>query len=103
MPDTLEMPYRAEILNSDEANVKKHTYRLGGLSCLAGDVMGDYSFDEPLTVGQRLMFDDMSHYTMVKTNTFNGVALPSIALWNSEDNTVKVIREFDYLDFKSRL
>lgn len=103
MPDTLEMPYRAEILGSSAANEKPYTYRLGGLTCLAGDVMGDYSFDRPLEVGQRLIFDDMAHYTMVKTTTFNGTKLPAIAIWNSETDELRVVREFGYEDFKSRL
>ncbi len=103
MPDTLEMPYRAHIFDSGEANEKAHTYRLGGQTCLAGDVMGDYSFDSPLTLGQRLLFDDMSHYTMVKTTTFNGINLPSIAIWNSNDDSLRVVNSFGYEDFKSRL
>lgn len=103
MPDTLEMPYRAGIFGSGEAGEKRYTYRLGGQTCLAGDVMGDYSFDTPLQVGQRLMFDDMSHYTMVKTSTFNGIGLPSIALWNSDTDELKVIKQFGYQDFKYRL
>jgi carboxynorspermidine decarboxylase len=109
MPDTLEMPYRAEIIDlssksaAGEVKVKPHTYRLGGQTCLAGDVMGDYSFDQPLEIGQRLMFDDMSHYTMVKTSTFNGIGLPSLALWNSETDEVKVVKQFGYQDFKQRL
>lgn len=103
MPDTLEMPYRAHVFSSAEAKVKKHTYRLGGQTCLAGDVMGDYSFDEPLRIGQRLMFDDMSHYTMVKTSTFNGINLPSIALWNSKTDALKIVNQFGYEDFRSRL
>jgi carboxynorspermidine decarboxylase len=109
MPDTLEMPYRAEIIDlssksaAGEVKVKPHTYRLGGQTCLAGDVMGDYSFDQPLEIGQRLMFDDMSHYTMVKTSTFNGIGLPSLALWNSETDEVKVVKQFGYQDFMQRL
>jgi len=103
MPDTLEMPYRPDITGSGEANEKSHTYRLGGLTCLAGDVINDYSFDEPLTVGQRLVFEDMGHYTMVKTSTFNGTRLPAIAIWNSETNALNVVREFGYDDFKMRL
>jgi carboxynorspermidine decarboxylase len=108
MPDTLEMPYRAEIITGDQAWAGKkeqylHHYRLGGQSCLAGDVMGDYSFEAPLQLGQRLMFDDMSHYTMVKTTTFNGIALPSIAIWNANDDSVRVIKQFDYSDFRNRL
>ena len=103
MPDTLEMPYRAHIFNSGVASEFSHTYRLGGLSCLAGDVMGDYSFDQPLMVGQRLIFDDMAHYTMVKTTTFNGVPLPRLAIWNSATNQLSVVREFGYEDFRDRL
>ncbi len=103
MPDTLEMPYRAHIKDSAEAGQLAHTYRLGGLSCLAGDVMGDYSFAKPLEVGQRLMFDDMAHYTMVKTTTFNGVRLPALAVWNSETDDLRIVREFGYQDFRSRL
>ena len=73
------------------------------MTCLAGDVMGDYSFNETLQPGQRLLFDDMAHYTMVKTTTFNGIALPAIALWNSATNEVRMIKEFSYDDFKNRL
>lgn len=103
MPDTLEMPYRADILGAGEAGEKAHTYRLGGMTCLAGDVIGDYSFDQPLQPGDRLMFDDMSHYTMVKTTTFNGIRLPAIAIWDSRSDECRVIREFDYQDFRNRL
>ena len=103
MPDTLEQPYRADIFGAGQPGEKPHTYRLGGQSCLAGDVMGDYSFDAPLQVGQRLLFDDMSHYTMVKTTTFNGVNLPSIAIWNSQSGAVRLVKQFGYDDFKSRL
>ena len=103
MPDTLEMPYRAEIFHAGAPEEKPHSYRLGGPTCLAGDVMGDYSFDQPLEIGQRLAFDDMSHYTMVKTTTFNGVNLPSIAIWDSERDTLRLVRRFGYEDFKNRL
>ncbi|MGV6807667.1 MAG: carboxynorspermidine decarboxylase [bacterium] len=103
MPDTLEMPYRADIFDAGLPSEKPHTYRLGGQTCLAGDVMGDYSFDAPLEIGQRLMFDDMSHYTMVKTSTFNGIGLPAIAIWNSRTDALRIVREFDYADFKNRL
>lgn len=103
MPDVLEMPYRADILGAGMPNELPHTYRLGGMTCLAGDVIGDYSFAQPLQVGQRLMFDDMAHYTMVKTTTFNGINLPAIAVWDSRTNELEVIREFDYSDFKQRL
>jgi len=103
MPDTIEMPYRAEVLGASEANKLPYTYRLGGQTCLAGDVMGDYSFKRPLVIGQRLMFDDMSHYTMVKTTTFNGIGLPAIAVWNSETDDLRIVKEFYYQDFKMRL
>jgi len=103
MPDTLEMPYRADIFGAGEPDEKPHLYRLGGMTCLAGDVIGDYSFDQPLQPGQRLMFDDMAHYTMVKTTTFNGIRLPSIALWDSRSDELQVIRNFGYPDFKTRL
>ena len=103
MPDTLEMPYRADIFGAGEQGEKDFDYRLGGQTCLAGDVMGDYSFDQPLQIGQRLIFDDMAHYTMVKTMTFNGVPLPAIAIWNSHTDQLKVVVEFGYNDFKQRL
>lgn len=103
MPDTLEMPYRPDITGAGLPDEKAHTYRLGGLTCLAGDVIGDYSFDQPLQVGQRLVFEDMSHYTMVKTTTFNGTKLPSLAIWNSETDELRVVKHFVYDDFKERL
>ena len=103
MPDVLEMPYRPSIVGAGAPGEKPHTYRLGGQSCLAGDVIGDYSFARPLAVGQRLVFEDMAYYSMVKTNTFNGVRLPSIALWNSASDALRVVREFGYEDFKGRL
>lgn len=103
MPDTLEMPYRPDITGSGLANEKAHTYRLGGLTCLAGDVMDDYSFDHPLQIGQRLIFEDMAHYTMVKTSTFNGTQLPALAIWNSKTDALRVVRTFGYSDFKERL
>ncbi|MEB3213249.1 MAG: carboxynorspermidine decarboxylase, partial [Leptolyngbyaceae bacterium] len=103
MPDTLEMPYRANIFGAGLLSEKLHGYRLGGQSCLAGDVIGDYAFDAPLQIGQRLMFDDMAHYTMVKTTTFNGVPLPAIAVWNSTTDALTIVREFGYEDFKHRL
>lgn len=103
MPDTLEMPYKPRILNSyHEPVADKFTYRLGGMTCLAGDFMGDYSFDEPLQVGDLLVFDDMIHYTMVKTTTFNGVNLPAIGIWQ-EDNTFRLVRTYGYESFKDRL
>ena len=102
MPDTLEMPYRPHIIGSGVAGEKAYTYRLGGMTCLAGDIIGDYSFDEPLKPGDQLVFTDMAHYTMVKTHMFNGVNLPSICLYN-EDEGIKVVRTFQYEDYKGRL
>ncbi len=102
MPDVLEMPYRPPLLGSDEAGEKPYTYRLGGPTCLTGDVIGDYSFDEPLQYGDRLIFGDMAIYSMVKTNTFNGMALPSIFVQDKEGNC-RTIRKFEYEDFKNRL
>lgn len=103
MPDTLEMPYRPDISGSGLSQEKPYTYRLGGLTCLAGDVIGDYSFDKPLEIGQRLVFEDMAHYTMVKTTTFNGTKLPAIAVWNSETDALEVVKTFGYEDFRQRL
>jgi len=103
MPDTLEMPYKPRIVGAyHEPVADKPTYRLGGMTCLAGDFMGDYSFDEPLAVGDRLIFDDMIHYTMVKTTTFNGVGLPAIGIWKPE-NSFQLIRSYGYESFKDRL
>ena len=103
MPDVLEMPYRPEVTGGGQPGAKKYTYQLAGLSCLAGDVIGYYSFDAPLVIGQKLVFLDMLHYTMVKNNTFNGVQLPAIATYDPENNSVKVIKEFGYQDYRSRL
>ncbi|MCM3638126.1 carboxynorspermidine decarboxylase [Sporosarcina luteola] len=102
MPDVLEMPYRPEIVGAGLPNEKTITYRFGGPTCLAGDVIGDYSFDHPLTAGDRLVFCDMAHYSMVKNNTFNGMELPAIVL-NTIADGPKVIKEFGYEDFKERL
>ena len=102
MPDVLEMPYRPSILGADQPNAYAHTYRLGGMSCLAGDVVGDYSFPQPLEIGQRLTFLDMAHYTMVKNTTFNGVPLPAISLY-SETNGLETVRCFGYEDYRMRL
>lgn len=102
MPDVLEMPYRPPLINSGEANEKAYTYRLGSQTCLAGDSIGEYSFDEPLKIGDRLVFSDMAIYSMVKNNTFNGMPLPSIMLLR-KDGTVEALREFGYDDFKGRL
>lgn len=106
MPDTLEMPYRPDVWGAGPADAPETegtTYRLGGQTCLAGDVIGDYTFAEPLRRGDRIVFDDMSHYTMVKTTTFNGIPLPSIAIWDSDAGTLRVVREPSYQDFRSRL
>jgi carboxynorspermidine decarboxylase len=103
MPDVIEMPYRPNVVGSDEAGVKKHTYRLAGLTCLAGDVIGDYSFDEPLNCGDKLLFTDMALYSMVKTNTFNGIKLPDICVYDGESKNIRVVKKFGYTDFKGRL
>lgn len=102
MPDVLEMPYRPDIIGAGRPNEKAVTYRLGGPTCLAGDVIGDYSFDQPLKAGDRLVFCDMAHYSMVKNNTFNGVNLPSIVLYTKE-REMKIVKQFGYEDFKGRL
>lgn len=102
MPDVLEMPYRPNIINSGNPGEYEYTYRLGGNTCLAGDIIGDYSFKEPLKPGDRLVFCDMAHYTMVKNNTFNGVNLPSIALYSQMEG-IKVLKNFGYEDYASRL
>jgi len=97
------MPYRPNIQGSGRIEEKKYTYRLAGRSCLAGDVIGVYSFDEPLKVGDKLTFDDMAHYTMVKNTTFNGLALPDIVIYEPEGDKITVQKRFDYEDFKGRL
>ena len=102
MPDTLAMPYRAMIRNSAEAFEKEYTYRLGGNTCLAGDIIGDYSFDKPLEVGDKIILEDMIHYTMVKTTTFNGIKLPSIVIKYSDDR-YEIVKNFGYEDYKIRL
>jgi carboxynorspermidine decarboxylase len=102
MPDTLEMPYRAEIVGADEPGKYPNTYRLGGMTCLAGDVIGDYSFPAPLEIGQKLIFLDMAHYTMVKNNTFNGIGLPSI-LVKDRNGKIRIQKKFGYEDYKERL
>ncbi len=102
MPDVIEMPYRPPVLGAAEPQVKAHTYRLAGPTCLAGDVIGDYSFDAPLAEGDRVVFGDMALYTMVKTNTFNGMNLPAIAIWH-EDGRAEIVKTFGYEDFKNRL
>ena len=101
MPDTLEMPYRPEIRGAEDPGKLAHTYRLGGLTCLAGDIIGDYSFPAPLRIGDKLVFEDMIHYTIVKNTTFNGVPLPSLCIW-TEDGQLRVVREFGYDNYKLR-
>jgi len=103
MPDVLEMPYRPYIIGSGKPGELNHTYRLGGPSCLAGDIIGDYSFTEELKVGDRLTFTDMAHYSMVKTNTFNGIQLPSIYFYDSKENVILHEKTFGYGDFRGRL
>ena len=102
MPDVLEMPYRPPLQDGYEAEEKEYTYRLAGPTCLAGDVIGDYSFEEPLKRGDTLTFEDMAIYTMVKNNTFNGMRLPAIVL-EDKDGECRVVRQFGYEDFKMRL
>jgi len=102
MPDVLEMPYRPPLQSSGQPGEKVHTYRLAGPTCLSGDVIGDYSFDAPLQVGERLVFEDMAIYSMVKTNTFNGMGLPALALRNTQGKC-SVLKTFGYDDFKGRL
>ncbi|MFA5394154.1 MAG: carboxynorspermidine decarboxylase [Candidatus Ratteibacteria bacterium] len=123
MPDVLEMPYRPKIVNAGNPGEYPYTYRLAGLTCLAGDVIGDYSFRKPLRIGAKLIFLDMAHYTMVKNNTFNGVRLPSIACYrpktrlrlaiagfggqgplkNRDGGKVRIVRTFGYQDYRNRL
>ena len=102
MPDCLEMPYKPGILGAGDPEPGKPVYRLGGNSCLSGDVMGDWSFEKPLRPGDRVIFLDMIHYTMVKTTTFNGVQHPSIGIWTA-DNSFRLLRQFGYEDYKGRL
>ncbi len=102
MPDVLEMPYRPPLYNSGQAYEKAYTYRLGSQTCLAGDMISEYSFDKPLEIGDTLIFEDMAIYSMVKNNTFNGMPLPSIYLL-CENGEVKLIKQFGYDDFRERL
>lgn len=103
MPDVLEMPYRPTITGGFDAGEKPYTYRLGGPSCLAGDVIGDWSFEQPLKAGDRLVFEDMAHYTMVKTTTFNGIQHPHLCTFEPDTGQLKVVRSFGYPDFRGRL
>lgn len=102
MPDVLEMPYRPPVKGSGAPGEMAFTYRFGGPTCLAGDVMGDYSFAEPLKIGDQVVFEDMALYTMVKTNTFNGMRLPDIRILH-EDGSWELVKEFGYKDFRDRL
>lgn len=102
MPDVIEMPYRPNVIDSGKPHERAYTYRFGGSTCLAGDIIGDYSFNSPLTVGDKVIFTDMALYSMVKTNTFNGMRLPDIAV-REEDGECRVIKSFGYGDFKNRL
>lgn len=103
MPDVLEMPYRPAITGGFDPGEKTYAYRLGGPSCLAGDVIGDWSFEQPLKAGDRLAFEDMAHYTMVKTTTFNGIQHPHLCTYEPQTGELKVVRSFGYPDFKNRL
>lgn len=103
MPDTLEMPYRPHIIGSGMAGEFPHTYKLGGMSCLAGDVVNEYSFPQPLQIGQKLAFTDMAHYTMVKTTTFNGVPHPDLDLYDPSTGELRVVRRIGYEEFKGKL
>ncbi len=102
MPDVLEMPYRPDVAGAGRVGEFPHTYRLGGISCLAGDTIGEYSFPGKLARGDRLLFTDMAHYSMVKNNTFNGIPLPSLCIVK-RDGRIKVVRKFGYRDFIRRL
>jgi len=102
MPDVLAMPYTPEIIGAGKPGELPYTYRLGGISCLAGDVIGDYSFQKPLERGQRLIFLDMALYSFVKNTTFNGIKLPSLILYNPENKTVEVVRRFGYEDYRNK-
>ena len=102
MPDTLEMPYKPKVWGATDVVEGKPTYRLGGMTCLAGDYMSEYSFEKPLNIGDTVIFDDMIHYTMVKTTTFNGVGLPSIGIWH-EDDTFELVKSFGFESFKDKI
>jgi len=102
MPDCLEMPYKPAIVGAHDPAEGEKAWRMGGNSCLAGDFYGDWAFDHELQVGERIIFEDMIHYTMVKTTMFNGVSHPSIAIATA-DGEVRIVREFGYEDYKSRM
>lgn len=103
MPDTLEMPYRPHIIGSGLPGRFANDYKLGGMSCLAGDVISEYSFPQPLAIGQKLVFTDMAHYTMVKTTTFNGVPHPDLDLYDPATGGLRVVRRIGYEEFKAKL
>jgi len=102
MPDCLEMPYKPSIVGASDAIPRRPVYRMGGNSCLSGDFMGDWSFDKELKIGDRIVFEDMIHYTMVKTTMFNGVTHPGIGIWTNQ-NQFRLLREFGYQDYKNRM
>ena len=103
MPDVLEMPYRVDVSGAGQLGEFEHDYRLGGLTCMAGDFFGDYSFRDPLEIGSRIVFEDMLPYTMVKNTMFNGVRLPSIAIREADSGQIRLVREFGYEDYRNRL
>ncbi len=103
LPDVLAMPYRPHIVDAGEPGEKNHTYRLGGISCLAGDIVGDYSFTMPLQVGDRLVLTDMALYSFVKNTTFNGIELPAIYTCSAKQKTLQCVRRFDYSDYRGRI
>ena len=102
MPDVLEMPYRPRVLGASEPDVLEHDYLLGGTTCLAGDVIGEYSFARALGVGDRVIFDDMIHYTMVKTSFFNGVKHPDIGIWHA-NGQYELVKQFSYEEYRAKL
>ena len=102
MPDCLEMPYKPSIVGATDAIPGRPVYRLGGNSCLSGDFLGDWSFEQELKIGDRIVFEDMIHYTMVKTTMFNGVTHPGIGIWTNQ-NEFRLLREFGYTDYKNRM
>ena len=102
MPDCLEMPYKPSIVGTVNYSVGKPSYRMGGNSCLSGDFYGNWSFDTPLQIGDRIVFEDMMHYTLVKTTMFNGVTHPSIGIWTKDDK-FQLLRTFGFEDYKNRM
>jgi carboxynorspermidine decarboxylase (EC 4.1.1.-) len=103
MPDVLAMPYSPDIINAGAEGEKKNTYRLRGLTCLAGDIIGDYSFEDKLKPRDKIVFLDMALYTMVKTTTFNGVRLPSILFFNSKSGEIELVKRFGFEAYKEKL